>query len=77
MFTVYAAFFGSVMNFAFLFAGTVSTNPLIILLAIFLMAGGHNSGRFGGDRYVQPHLREWFQKYPLPKREKPTLKTAA
>ena len=32
-----AAFFGSVMNASFLFAGTVSTNPLLFILATWLV----------------------------------------
>ncbi|MCM3761087.1 DoxX family protein [Alkalihalobacillus oceani] len=52
-----AAFFGVAMNMAFLFAGTISTNPLLILISIFIMAAGANAGRFGGDRWVLPYLR--------------------
>ncbi|MET3506451.1 DoxX family protein [Halalkalibacter oceani] len=52
-----AAFFGVAMNMSFLFAGTISTNPLLILISIFIMAAGANAGRFGGDRWVLPYLR--------------------
>lgn len=60
--TTYAAFFGMVMNFAFLFAGTISSNPWDILLAIFLVAAGFNAGKFGLDRFVIPAFRNKFQK---------------
>ncbi|MFC4736404.1 DoxX family membrane protein [Bacillus daqingensis] len=68
VFTTAAAFFGIVMNFAFLFAGTISTNPLLVLVTIFILAAGANAGRFGGDRWVIPYLRthllgrDWIQK---------------
>ncbi|MEK5231178.1 DoxX family protein [Lysinibacillus sp. FSL K6-0232] len=56
--TTYAAFFGMVMNFAFLLAGTISSNPWDILLAIFIAAAGYNAGKFGLDRFVIPLFRE-------------------
>ncbi|PTL37946.1 DoxX family protein [Alkalicoccus saliphilus] len=74
IFTTAAAFFGITMNFAFLFAGTISTNPLLVLITIFILAAGANAGRFGGDRWVIPYLRtnvlgrSWIQKrLPQPK----------
>ena len=56
--TTAAAFFGITMNFAFLFAGTVSSNPFLILLTIFILVAGYNAGKFGGDRWVIPALRD-------------------
>lgn len=55
--TVWAAFFGVVMNFSFMFAGTVSVNPWMILFTFFILAAGYNAGRFGGDRWIHPYLR--------------------
>ncbi|SES30862.1 DoxX family protein [Salipaludibacillus aurantiacus] len=55
--TTAAAFFGLVMNFAFMFAGTISSNPWMVLLTIFIIAAGYNAGRFGGDRWVIPYIR--------------------
>ncbi|WP_147802643.1 DoxX family membrane protein [Alkalicoccus halolimnae] len=76
IFTTAAAFFGVTMNFAFLFAGTISTNPLLVLLTIFILAAGANAGRFGGDRWVIPYLRthvlarDWIQDHiPHPKKK--------
>ena len=60
--TTYAAFFAMVMNFSFLFAGTVSSNPFDIMLAIFIAAAGYNAGKFGLDRFVTPYLSKLFNK---------------
>lgn len=54
--TTYATFFGVVMNLAFLFAGTISSSPFMVMLSIFLLIAGNNAGRFGGDRWVIPYL---------------------
>lgn len=56
--TTYAAFFGMVMNFAFLMAGTISSNPWDILLAIFIAVAGYNAGKFGLDRFIMPIIGE-------------------
>ena len=55
--TTAAMFFGLLMNFMFMFAGTVSTNPLMILLGVIILAAGANAGKFGADYYVLPYLR--------------------
>jgi len=47
-----AAFFGMVMNFSFLFAGTVSINPLLLLAEIFLVLAWRNAGWIGLDRFI-------------------------
>jgi thiosulfate dehydrogenase [quinone] large subunit len=51
-----AAFFGSFMNFNYLLAGTVSTNPLLFLLAMFLILAWKTAGWLGLDRWVLPLL---------------------
>ena len=56
--TTAAAFFGLMMNFMFVFGGTVSTNPLYILLGMIILVAGANAGRFGGDYYVLPWIRK-------------------
>lgn len=58
--TTAASFFAIMMNFSFMFAGVVSSNPLMILLTIFVLAAGYNAGRIGGDRWVIPYLRRLF-----------------
>jgi thiosulfate dehydrogenase (quinone) large subunit len=60
--TTAAAFFGVVMNFAFMLSGTVSHNPTDILLGVFILVAGYNAGRYGLDRYVVPFLRKKFKK---------------
>lgn len=60
--TTYAAFFALVMNFAFMFAGTVSSNPWMVLLTIFIVVAGANAGKFGGDRWVLPYLKGMLSK---------------
>jgi thiosulfate dehydrogenase [quinone] large subunit len=62
--TTAAAFFGLMMNYMFLFSGTVSTNPWMILLGTILFIAGANAGRFGVDRYLLPYLRKLFRRKP-------------
>ncbi|MDO3409985.1 DoxX family protein [Saccharibacillus sp. CPCC 101409] len=57
MFTTFAALMGMVMNFAFVFSGTVSTNPYLILAEIFIVVAALNAGKIGLDRWVIPYLR--------------------
>ncbi|UCZ52085.1 DoxX family membrane protein [Bacillus shivajii] len=56
--TTAAVFFGMIMNFAFMFAGTISSNPFLVLISIFVIAAGYNAGRYGGDRWVIPYIRQ-------------------
>lgn len=51
-----AAFFGGVMNVSFLFAGTVSTNPLLFVLATWLVLAWKVAGWYGLDRWALPKL---------------------
>ncbi|TAJ94485.1 MAG: DoxX family membrane protein [Gammaproteobacteria bacterium] len=53
-FTGIAAFFGSLMNMSYLFAGTVSVNPIMALLQIFLILAWRVAGWFGLDRHLLP-----------------------
>lgn len=62
IFTNFAALMGIVMNFAFVFSGTVSTNPQMILLTAFLLAAGFNAGKLGLDYYVIPFIRQVIEK---------------
>lgn len=55
-FTGIAAFFGAFMNLNFLFAGTVSVNPLLFLLQLFLILAWRNGGWWGLDRFLLPRL---------------------
>ncbi|GAB2533999.1 DoxX family protein [Gracilibacillus alcaliphilus] len=58
LFTNFAALMGIVMNFAFLFSGTVSTNAQMVLLTVFLLVAGYNAARIGLDRYALPFLKQ-------------------
>ncbi|WP_126427549.1 DoxX family protein [Brevibacillus marinus] len=51
-----AAFFGGFMNAAFLFAGTVSSNPLLFILATWLVLAWKVAGWYGLDRWALPYL---------------------
>lgn len=54
-----AAFFGVLMNFSYLFAGTLSSNPLLVLLGLLLILAWRVSGWWGLDRLVLPRLWGW------------------
>lgn len=55
-FTGIAAFFGVLMNFNYLFAGTVSINPLLLFIELFLVLAWRNAGWLGFDRWLLPNL---------------------
>ncbi|WP_138754091.1 DoxX family protein [Paenibacillus sinopodophylli] len=61
--TATAAFFGLLMNFMFMFSGTVSTNPWLILIGVIVFAAGANAGKFGLDYWVLPYLRKLVQRF--------------
>lgn len=56
LFTGIAAFFGGFMNMNYLFAGTVSTNPFLFLIQLFLILAWRVAGWIGLDRFVLPYL---------------------
>ncbi|WP_138415200.1 DoxX family protein [Aquibacillus sediminis] len=51
-----AAFFGSIMNVSFLFAGTLSSNPILFILATWLVLAWKVAGWYGLDRWALPFL---------------------
>ncbi|HET8571607.1 MAG TPA: DoxX family protein [Candidatus Limnocylindria bacterium] len=51
-----AAFFGIVMNANYLLAGTVSSNPILIILGTLLVLAWRNAGWLGLDRWLLPAL---------------------
>ena len=59
-FTTFAVLMGMIMNFAFLMAGTVSTNAQMLILEIFIVVAGFNAGRIGLDYFVIPYIRRMF-----------------
>jgi len=56
LFTGIAAFFGSFMNMNYLMAGAVSTNPILFLIAMFLVLAWKTAGWWGLDHWVLPAL---------------------
>lgn len=57
MFNLAAVFFGLVMNFSFLFAGAISSNPSYIIAEILILIVGNNASRLGLDYWVLPWLK--------------------
>lgn len=51
-----AAFFGLFMNLNFLLAGTVSSNPILLTLALGLILARRTAGRIGLDRYARRYI---------------------
>jgi thiosulfate dehydrogenase [quinone] large subunit len=56
IFTGIAAFFGSFMNLNYLFAGTVSINPLLFVIGTWLVLAWKTAGWLGLDHWVLPAL---------------------
>lgn len=51
-----AAFFGLFMNFNYLLAGTVSSNPILFILGVGIMFAWRVAGRYGVDGWLLPKL---------------------
>lgn len=51
-----AAFFGGFLNANFLLAGTLSSNPLLFILATWLVLGWRVAGWWGLDRWILPRF---------------------
>ena len=70
IFVGFAAFFGGLMNFNYMLAGSASTNPVLFVLAILLMLAWKTAGYWGLDHFVLRWLgTPWkpgdlFQKKP-------------
>lgn len=50
--TFLAAFFGFFMNLNYLLAGTISSNPILLILALLVMLAHHTAGYIGLDNYL-------------------------
>lgn len=57
-----AAFFGIIMNANYLLAGTVSSNPILIILGTLLVLAWRNAGWIGLDRWLLPALGTPWQR---------------
>lgn len=55
-FTGIAAFFGLVMNLNYLMAGSVSINPILLMITMFLVLAWKTAGWWGLDRWLLPAL---------------------
>lgn len=55
--TTFALFMSLLMNFNYMFAGSVSVNPYFIIAAIILLWAGKNAYYWGADRWVLPMLK--------------------
>jgi thiosulfate dehydrogenase [quinone] large subunit len=51
-----AAFFGATMNWAFIMAGSASSNGVLLVLAIFLILAWKTAGWYGLDRFLLPYI---------------------
>lgn len=49
-----AAFFGALMNWNFIMAGSASTNGLLFAIAVLLILAWKVAGWYGADRYLLP-----------------------
>jgi thiosulfate dehydrogenase (quinone) large subunit len=52
----FAAFFALLMNFAFMFAGSTSVNPMLVLLEVVVLLGWRTAGWWGIDRILLPRV---------------------
>ena len=55
-FTGVAAFFGMFMNLNYLMAGSVSINPILLMISILLVLAWKTAGWWGLDRWLLPAL---------------------
>jgi thiosulfate dehydrogenase (quinone) large subunit len=65
LFTGISAFFGALMNFNFMLAGTASTNPVMFLLAVGLMLAWKVAGYIGADYFLLRYLGTPWQGKPV------------
>lgn len=61
MFTAVAAFFGAFMNINYLLAGTVSINPVLLILEFLLLLTWRTAGWLGLDRYILTRIPQLKQ----------------
>lgn len=62
LFTTFATLMGVIMNFSYMFSGTTSTNPQMLLLEIFILIAGFNAAKIGVDYWILPFVKENFLK---------------
>jgi len=66
LFTGITAFVGLCLNFTYVFSGSVSSNPVFIILGVALVLAWRNAGLIGADAYLLPKLgTPWQTGSPL------------
>jgi thiosulfate dehydrogenase [quinone] large subunit len=56
VFTGFAALAGLLMNFNFIYAGSTSINPTLIILEVMVLYGWKVAGWYGVDRFLLPQI---------------------
>jgi thiosulfate dehydrogenase [quinone] large subunit len=67
-FTGFAAFFGAVMNWNYMMAGSASTNPLLFIAALGLIMAWKIAGYIGLDFFLLPWIGTPWSRGSKPKR---------
>lgn len=75
--TIPALIAGAFMNLNFLFAGTLSTNPMLYTVAMILLFAGSASYYYGLDRLAIPYVLNRFKKKRLPTNKNETVNMPA
>lgn len=75
LFAGIAAFFGSFMNMNYLLSGTVSVNPILLILSLSVILAWRTAGWWGLDRWVLPALGTPWRPGLVFKGEKPVPQT--
>ncbi len=58
-----AAFFGALMNWNYMMAGTASTNPMLFLVSVFLILGWRVAGLIGADYFLLGWTRSFWRRW--------------
>ena len=58
-----AAFFGALMNWNYMMAGTASTNPMLFLVSVFLILGWRVAGLIGADYFLLGWARSFWRRW--------------
>ncbi len=64
--TNFAALMGIVMNLSYLFAGSISKNPQMLLAEAALVVAGTAAGYYSLDRYLMSYLHKRLSRAPTP-----------
>jgi thiosulfate dehydrogenase [quinone] large subunit len=76
LFTNFAALMGIVMNLSYLFAGSISKNPQMLLAEVALVFAGLAASYYGIDRFLAPYLRKQLSWARTPGRAGDTNRTS-